>query len=349
MRVLFVKLKNIGDSLLLTPTLSALRNSYPDCEIHVLVRKSCEQILTGCSAINYIYTSASPESNARSLSQAIDDLKLIKRLRKLNFDYAFELGWGDRGRFFVGFSKAKIRSTNIFAKPLNLWWQQFFNKAISVDWRKLHRAEIDFYNVNEVLPLKEPVPPLVFEKEKTISWSGIGELNNFALIHPTARWKRKIWQIEKWTVVANWALENFNGLVISTGPEPDEINFAKKLNESIGNKAILTEGKTTWQQLAWLLYQAKIFIGVDTAAMHLAAACQCPTVAIFGPTSIQEWHPWRVEYELVSPCEDSLKKYPPESVIQSIQAQDVIEACKRILAKINFSNKISTDNLNANK
>jgi ADP-heptose:LPS heptosyltransferase len=40
-------------------------------------------------------------------------------------------------------------------------------------------------------------------------------------------------------------------------------------------------------------------VGVDTAAMHLAAACQCPTVAIFGPSSVAEWRPWKVAHRLV--------------------------------------------------
>ena len=66
MRLLFVKLKHIGDSLLLTPTLSAVRTMYPDSEIWVVVRRGCEAILRGCPAIDNLLTAAAPELSSRS-------------------------------------------------------------------------------------------------------------------------------------------------------------------------------------------------------------------------------------------------------------------------------------------
>jgi heptosyltransferase-3 len=55
-----------------------------------------------------------------------------------------------------------------------------------------------------------------------------------------------------------------------------------------------------WQHLAWLLYEGRLFVGVDTAAMHLAAATGCPTVALFGPDSnAGNWGPWKTQHQIV--------------------------------------------------
>ena len=69
MRLLFVKLKHIGDSLLLTPTLAAVRAMYPQAEIWVVVREGSQGILSGCPAIDRLLTVAAPESACVSPSR----------------------------------------------------------------------------------------------------------------------------------------------------------------------------------------------------------------------------------------------------------------------------------------
>src|SRR5262245_18898683 len=112
MRLLFIKLKHIGDSLLLTPTLVEVRRKYPQAHICVLVRKGCDGILAGCSAIDEIFVSAAPEATNRGLTQPWTDLRLIRALRRQKFDYAFELSDGDRGRILAVLSGARRRCAN---------------------------------------------------------------------------------------------------------------------------------------------------------------------------------------------------------------------------------------------
>jgi len=59
-------------------------------------------------------------------------------------------------------------------------------------------------------------------------------------------------------------------------------------------------GKISWGQVAGLLYRAKLYVGLNTAAMHLAAACGCPVVALFGRTSEEHWYPWQTTYLIVA-------------------------------------------------
>lgn len=332
MRVLLVKLKNIGDSLIMTPTVVAIRSVYPDSKIHVVVRKGCEGILDGCDAIDFIHTSAKVGEKKRAFANFLSDLKLIFNLRGQNFDYAFELGHGDRGRTIAGLSNAKNRCINVYARPLKFFWRALFNKQVSLDWSNWHQVEMDYYSVKAFLNLPDEIPPLCFKKNRAVECGFARNLTDFVVVHPTARWKRKMIAVDKWVDVCKWILQRFDSIVLSTGPAKDEIEYGRKIRDSIGERVIMTEGRTTWAQLAWLLFRSKLFVGVDTAAMHLAAACGCPVVAVFGPTSVKEWSPWKVRHEIVMPEKADFESMPPETVINSIATSKIIKACERIIS-----------------
>ena len=98
------------------------------------------------------------------------------------------------------------------------------------------------------------------------------------------------------------------------------------------------DGTTTWPQLAWLLSRAKLYVGPNTAAMHLAAACGCPVVTLFGPSIEDHWHPWQVPYRIVTshgyaPVEDPVERYAQvkKRTMDEITADDVVAACGELL------------------
>jgi heptosyltransferase III len=299
MRLLFVKLKHIGDSLLLTPTLTAARSAYPEAEIWVVVRRGCEGILGGCRAIDRLLTAAAPETEQRSRWNWWQDLRTIRRLRQGRFDYAFELSDGDRGRWIAALCRATVRCTSGSGRPLNWWWKGRFNCISQFPWQGRHRVEKDFFTVADALPLKADVPPLTFAKERTEVWPPAVGLTNYAVIHPGTRWRRKRWPEGKWIEIGRYLLGRFSRVIVSAGPDAEEVRLAETLQAALGPQVLSTGGRASWAQLAGLLHGATLFVGVDTAAMHLAAACQCPTVAIFGPSSVAEWRPWKVAHRLV--------------------------------------------------
>ena len=135
--------------------------------------------------------------------------------------------------------------------------------------------------------------------------------------------------------VARQLLARVSRLVISVGPHPAETQLGASLAARLGACAISTEGKLSWAQLAGVLYQAKLFVGLDTAAMHLAAACQCPTVAIFGPSRVSAWCPFRVPHRVVVPpganatLNDSARA---ELETSGVGVDGVVAACLELLA-----------------
>jgi heptosyltransferase-3 len=329
MKLLFVKLKHIGDTLLLTPTLAAVRAAHPGALIWVVVRKGCEGILEGCPAIDRVLVSAAPEKSKRNPLNLVDDFKLLRELRQQHFDYAFELTNGDRGRMLAAWSGARFRCANDGAARVPVFWRMWFNKISRRDWTDEHQVEANFNFVKEFLPLgtDEP-PPLAFERARIQSCALGVKLADYIVIHPGTRWRRKRWPLEKWIEAGRELLKLASQLVISTGPDAEEIQLADNLVTALGPQAMSTRGELSWAQLAGLLYGAKLFVGVDTAAMHLAAACQCPTVAIFGDTVAKHWRPWQVQHRLVLPVLPEGSQIDRAELIQHVPVSGVVAASR---------------------
>lgn len=339
MRILLTKLKLIGDALLMTPTICAIRARYPDAEIVVVVRKGTEGILAGCPAIDRVLTAAAPEEHRRSRWNWIEDLKLILELRRRRFDYAIELSDGDRGRWICALASAKVRSTNHHILKLHPLWKRVFGSISTYEWGYRHRAEKDFFTVSHCLPLGDAPPALCFDRSRTVaSWASRQAGEGCVVFHPATRMAEKLWPEDRWIELGRALASRGSRIVISVGPAGAEVALGDRIASGIGPQAFSTRGELGWPELAHLLYAARVFVGVDTAAMHLAAACQCPTVAIFGLTSFLQWKPWmcpsRVLAGLAEMQELRAEMVRHENPIEKVSVESVLSAVDE-LAKEN--------------
>jgi len=155
-------------------------------------------------------------------------------------------------------------------------------------------------------------------------------LKDFAVLHPGTRWEIKRWPQERWETLCIKLLERLSAIVISTGPAQEEIRLAEALCATDPKRILSTLGQASWAQLAGLLYKARLFVGVDTAAMHMAAACACPTVALFIGSSPVEWAPWRTRHVVVQPGEQ--RGYQSLRPAERIPVEQVLQACGKLLA-----------------
>jgi len=331
MRILFIKLRHIGDALLLTPTIVATKKKFPEAEIWVVVRKSCEEMLAGCPEVDRIVCTARPERDHRKLSGALDELALATLLARTRFDYVFELGDNDRGRWLALLARTSQRCTNSHRSLRKIWRPAFHKISTKKRW-PMHQVERDFVCPADFLGLPEPPPPLRFAPERTERWPPADEFDSYAVLHAPTRWPSKAWPLDRWRELAGHLLAFTPRLVISCGPDPAEIRAARELCSGMGDQAVSTEGRTTWAQLAGILSRAKYFVGVDTAAMHLAAAVNCPVVCLFGPSGDFEFHPWSVKYWMIRPHDwtdpETIKKTPSTDLMGLIPVSRVLEACR---------------------
>jgi len=329
----------------MTPTLTAVRRQFPHAEIWVVVRQGCEGILAGCPAIDRLLTAAPAEKWNRGLLTLGAEVRLAATLRRQRFDCAFELGDSSRGRWLAWLSGAARLATDGSLRPLNSWWRRRFAllELPVVERKQCHRARKDFLVASQLLAMGDEVPPLAFARERMAEWTGAAVRRPFVVFHPGTRWLRKRWAAAHWVELGRRLVARGFQIVVSAGPDVDEIALARELEVGIGAGTVSTGGRANWRQLAWLLDRARLFVGVDTAAMHLAAACQCPTVAIFGPSHAAYWHPWRVPHALVGPPSAVVSQMRSLSLeeqeqnggllTEQVTLADVEAGCVRVLAE----------------
>ncbi|MGE5247627.1 MAG: glycosyltransferase family 9 protein, partial [Verrucomicrobiota bacterium] len=109
---------------------------------------------------------------------------------------------------------------------------------------------------------------------------------------PGSRWKFKCW-----TDAGNAALIahlSRKGMVpvVTSGPDPEERAQVDRIRELCPVPFVSLAGRLTFKELGALIASARLYVGVDSAPMHLASAVGTPTVAIFGPTGAFNWAPW---------------------------------------------------------
>ncbi len=339
MRILFTKLRHIGDNLLITPIIVATRQKFPKAEIWVAVRRSTEGILAGCPEIDRVLATARPEEGKRTWGEFVSDLGTLAKIIGTPFDYAFELGDNDRGRTLVTASQARVRATHAgdveLLKPA---WRRSFTHVVETDRDLLHQVEMDYMTPREVLGLPEEIPPLRFAPSAAIPWKGASELQEgFAVLHAATRWHCKSWPLDLWKEVLKRILEFTPQVLVSCGPSSWEIAGAEELCTGFGNRVMTTGGRASWREMAWIFSKARYYVGVDTAAMHLAAAMQCPIVSLFGHSVAGQFGPWKCPHIMVAPAGrkrgesgDVAEGLPDNDRMLRISVDEVVEACQRI-------------------
>ena len=338
MRILLIKPKHIGDSLLLTPTIVALKRAGPDAEIWVVVRRGCEGILAGCPEIHRVLTVAAVDKRERRPGDFWRGLGVMLRLLGVKFDYVFELGDGHRGRLLALLARAACRYSVNPASPLKPGEERRFDGISRLDWETCHRVEKDFRSVSEFFPLPEPIPPLRFDRARARDWPAASSLTDFCVVQIGTRQDSNSWHVEGWREVCIYLLTRLENVVISCGTLESETAMALSLKRELGSRVICTLGKASWAEMAGLLYRAKLYVGLNTATMHLAAACGCPAVALFGMTSEVHWRPWQSPHRIVTesdePPTDNVRELLARAKLRSVRkipAVKVIAACAELL------------------
>jgi len=132
------------------------------------------------------------------------------------------------------------------------------------------------------------------------------EAGAFIVIHPVSRWMFKSWPAEHVLELAGRLQTQGWRLVFTASPDPEEKAFVARVVAGLRIPVVNLSGQLSLKELAAVIGKARLFFGVDSAPMHIAAAMRTPTVAIFGPSADYEWGPWDVPSRVVAstkhPC-----------------------------------------------
>jgi heptosyltransferase-3 len=345
-KILLAKLNHLGDTLLMTPTIRFLREQYPEARIDALVRSGCEPMLKGNPDIDNVIPVACPEKFKRTLAAGISEFSnAFPKLFLRRYDLALDLSDSDRCKFWMLMSASKVRGINDAYNTLgrNSW---MVNRVSRFKWGKEHQVLKDFLTMLDCTGLKGEAGPLRFfpqaeEDQIRQKLPFFEELGDFVVIHPTSRWPFKQWLPERWARVADEVrMSHGTRVVFSCGPDQREIETVAEIRRHCSATHYSTDGRINLDEFGWLLGRAKLFLGLDTVAMHLAAAMQTPIVALFGPSSEWSWRPWQCDHELVlgdCECKRTRKfvcnKTKPYPCMQGIAMEQVMEAAGRMFGK----------------
>jgi heptosyltransferase-3 len=363
-RILVICLGHIGDALLITPALELLSRFFPQAEISVLVRRGTEAVLENNPFIKTIYIYGEITSNqqmhhrtksspGRRLGQIPNGLRLIRQLRQQHFDLAMDLNGGDRAAIIAFFSGARER---VGYKPAGGFsgksraYTQIFARPSGPRHRVLYATDLVFHFAGsrpQSAVDQFTVGPLVLRPTaKNSAWAGAdwkthpGDGRPRILLHPTSRVAYKCWAPAKWAEVIERLQKTFNArLMLTCSPDPKEIKMAETILDLCSARPEARLGNLSLGQLAALIQCADLFLGVDSAPMHMAAAVGTPVIAVFGPSDDVSWAPWGEKNRVVRrpcPCLESKKTLCSAEqgmdCLNRVSAEEVCHAAAEILS-----------------
>lgn len=342
-KFLLIKLNHLGDTLLMTASTRFLRQQYPGARIDVVVRKGCEAVLIGNPDIDNIHTVAAPKHERGNVRHE-PFIGTLWSIFRAGYDYAFDLSNSDRAKLLILASRARVRGINDAYGQVSGWRRRIFNAFSSFAWAREHQVLRDFRLITDVLGVEAPAPALYINTDISLAQlrARCPELpeSSYVVIHPVSRWPFKHWLPGHWAQLAD-RLSRERGLhiVFSCGPGADERAYVQAIVRQCTESHACTDGRFNLRELAALIARSTLFIGVDTVAMHIAAAAGAPCVALFGPSSEWSWHPWHCRYELVlGDCNCKLTrkficdKSQPFPCMAGISVDAVMAAVERIHA-----------------
>lgn len=290
-RALFIKLRHIGDVLLAAATCQALKDARPEVHISALVPAGTEEMLTGHPSIQEVIP-------LRRGAGWVEDLRLIRRLRRHRFDLAVNMTEGDRGALLAYLSGAPYR---IGVDPRHKGFmgkRRLFTHLIKPVYDGRHRAAMDMDVLTPLgivggVPRVELfVPPVDQARvDERLRRMGLLDRRPFVVVHPTSRWLFKCWRDEAVAEVVDHLEGRGVRVALTSGPDPREREKLKAIAALCRRQPWVLGGSLTLKQFGALLRRSVLFFGVDTAPMHMAAALGKPVLALFGPSDFRVWGP----------------------------------------------------------
>ena len=168
------------------------------------------------------------------------------------------------------------------------------------------------------------------QKLREQGWNG----EDYVLMHPGARWHFKCWEDGKNAAIVQLLLNSGQNVVLTASPDTVEQYMLQeiigRLNIPEGGKVWVLSGCLSLRELAAAIESAKLFIGVDSAPMHIAAALDKPQIALFGASWLDKWRPYSEQAEVIYagdyaelPNPDSIDINDPTRLLKAIPLQDV--------------------------
>lgn len=289
-KILIIATRQIGDTLITTPLIKRTHEIWPEAQIDFLGFKNAVGILDGNPYLHQIIGSSPKPSFKEYLS-------LLKKIF-FQYDLAIITQPSDRS-YLYGLLAAFNRVGVMHVGKEDRGWKK---------WITQYQVPINYFEQHVVTEKLGLVAP--FTKDIAVSQDisidtpqpvnppvlAAAIASDSVLIHPSPLNAYKKWPLDYWISVIEFLATKNIPVIISGGPVAVDIALAQEIIDGLSSQAksqmVNLTGKVTFSELATLLRQVKAYVGVDTSVTHLAAACNTPTVALFGATPPTNFGPW---------------------------------------------------------
>ena len=313
-RVLVTKLRHHGDVLLTSPVISALKAHAPHVEIDALVYRETAPMLANHPAISRIFTIDRQWKKQGVVSQTRAEWKLLSSLSARHYDLLVHLTEHWRGawlRRLLG-----IRWSVAPQRPnVSPQWKRSFTHLYAMPrgtMRHMVEVNLDALRKIGIQPIEDakrllllPGADAELQVERLMKQHQLAP-RSFIQVHPGSRWLFKCWPADRVSALIRRLLGEGERIVITGAPDPVEQAMVEQILADVPSGVVDLSGQLSLSELAALTAQARGFVGVDSAPMHIAAAMGTPAVALFGPSGEIRWRPWMVAHRVVAsdvhPC-----------------------------------------------
>jgi len=327
-KILIIKPSSLGDVIHSLPFLNVIKADLNFAKIHWVIAAGLESLLENHPMVNKLWIINKDNwKNIKKLTDSIVEIKrLCSELKNESYDLVIDLQGLFRSGFLakatnapiiVGFSDSREGSSMFYSHKVE------GGKEIHAVERYLKIASALGVSIDDV---KFPMP-LIVEPDwiKEIR----AKLGEYVVIIPGARWETKKWHPERFAEVS----ENLNSkfLILGSGQDKEISDYIERRSRG---KAVSLAGKTNLKELIILIRNAKFVISNDSGPMHIAAACEIPVIAIFGPTNPVRTGPYGYNHIVLRstlPCSPCYKRRCKSvKCLKDITAEMVCEAVRLI-------------------
>jgi len=342
LRILLVRLREIGDVVFTTPAVRALRLHFPDARLAYLVEPAAAPIVEHNPHIDDLIVAP----RMRGIGGLRADIGLGRRLRAARFDVAIDFHGGPRASLLTWLSGAPRR---LGYEVAGRSWMYTERVARPRELRRRHSVENQW---DLLAPLgiaaadrsRDAVEMTVeaavaANVDERIARAGVAGGDVIIVMHVSAGNPFRRWPLDHFIAVARGlaARDSRRRIVVTSGPSEREA--AARV---IGASGALACGEFSLAELRALVERAALYIGGDSGPLHIAATSRVPIVALFGPTLPERSAPWRdARIPIASidagalpcrPCDQRVCAPGDFRCLTMIGPEQVVEAAERMLA-----------------
>lgn len=320
------------------PLIRNLKANLQEANISALVTEGGDSLLRLLPEISEVISFKRKEIKGRW--GLIKFIHLLKYIRNKNFDTVIVIPQSDRPTIIAFASGAKIR----IGYESDSWWR---NRLLTHKLKYNH--EKNSHLVEHNLQILTDLGLEIYDSEISINIadqyiSSISKKFNIPpkrdgksiLIHPGARGYLRQWGSENFAKVINVFSDDHRIYLIGG---PSEENIIKEIAKMLKRTPNIMSAQLNIIEYAALCSLSDIFIGNDSAPIHIAAATGMFVVGLYGPTLSKFCRPWtdrRLLFDISTlqcrQCEqDKCLNSKVKACINEIKPEDVIEGLRKIL------------------